>query len=97
MARNAGVTEAQIAALAGWRQSSAFDAREKAALALAEAVTAGTVSDAVYAEARRHFDHAEYVELSLTAAAYCMVARMLDAMGVELEPEMREHSPRLAR
>jgi alkylhydroperoxidase family enzyme len=97
MARKAGVSEAQIAALASWRQSGEFDAREKAALALAEEVTRGAVSDAAYAEARRHFDPAEYVELALTAAAYCMVARMLDALGVELEPDMREHAPRLAR
>src|SRR3977135_3049941 len=45
MARKAGVREAQITALAKWRSSKEFDAREKAALALAEAVTAGRVSD----------------------------------------------------
>ncbi|HVL36567.1 MAG TPA: carboxymuconolactone decarboxylase family protein, partial [Burkholderiales bacterium] len=39
MARKAGVREAQIAALANWRNSPEFDAREKAALALGEAAT----------------------------------------------------------
>jgi AhpD family alkylhydroperoxidase len=96
MARKAGVSEAQIAALSGWRNSAHFDAREKAALALGEAVTEGHVSDAVYAEARRHFDHHDYVEIALVAAFYAMVARMLDAMGVELEPEMRDYAPKLA-
>ena len=95
MARKAGVREAQIAALAGWRSSQEFDAREKAALALGEAVTQGRVSDEVYAEAARHFDHHDYVELSLVAAFYAMVARMLDAMGVQLEPDVRDYSPRL--
>jgi len=95
MARKAGVRESQIAALAAWQASVEFDAREKAALALAEEVTRGRVSDPVYDEAMRHFDRAEYVELSMVAGFYAMVARMLDAMGVELEPEVRDYSPKL--
>lgn len=95
MARKAGVREAQIEALARWRDSGEFDAREKAALALAEAVTNAEVADAVYAEARKHFDHATYVELALTAAFYAMVGRMLEAMRVQLEPDAREYSPKL--
>jgi len=95
MARKAGVRESQIAALASWRGSPEFDAREKAALALAEDVTHGRVSDAVYAEAMKHFDRAEYVEISMVAGFYAMVSRMLDAMGVELEPEVRDYSPKL--
>jgi 4-carboxymuconolactone decarboxylase len=95
MARKAGVREAQIAALERWRESPEFDAREKAALLLAEAVTRADVSDAVYAEVRTQFDTATFVELSLTAAFYAMVARMLDAMRIELEPGARDYSPRL--
>ena len=95
MARKAGVSEEQIRELSSWKKSSLFDAREKAALALAEAVTNGHVSDEVYAEAMRHFDHQDYVELSVTAAFYAMVGRMLDAMGVQLEPEFRDYSPKL--
>ena len=95
MARKAGVREAQIAALAQWRSSAEFSPREKAALALAEAVTGGRVPDEVYREAMRHFDHHDYVELAVTAGFYAMVARVLDAMGVELEPDTRDHSPRL--
>ena len=95
MARKAGVSDAQIEALASWRNSNLFDAREKAALALAEAVTQGKVSDEVYAEAMKNFDHHDYVELSITAAFYAMVGRMLDAMGVQLEPDAREYSPKL--
>ncbi len=95
MARKAGVREAQITALHGWRASTQFDAREKAALALAEEVTQGKVSDATQAEVLRHFDMQDYVELSLTAAFYAMVGRMLDAMGVQLEPDCLDYSPRL--
>jgi len=95
MARKAGVPEAQIRSLADWRSSPEFDAREKAALALAEAVTQGRVSDEVYAQAMRHFDHHDYVELSAVAAFYAMVGRMLDAMGVQLEPEVKNYAPKL--
>jgi hypothetical protein len=43
----------------------------------------------------RHFDHHDYVELALVAAFYAMVGRMLDAMGVQLEPEVKNYSPKL--
>ncbi len=95
MARKAGVTDAQIEALSAWKSSSHFDAREKAALALAEEVTHGKVSDATQAEVLKHFDMQDYVELSLTAAFYAMVGRMLDAMAVQLEPDARDYSPKL--
>jgi len=95
MARKCGVREAQIAALADWRGSKEFDEREKAALLLAEAVTRGEVTDETYAAVSRHFDHAQFVELALVSAFYAMVARMLDAMRVQLEPEAREYSPKL--
>jgi 4-carboxymuconolactone decarboxylase len=95
MARKADVPEAKIAALAGWREAKEFDARERAALALAEAVMACNVSDAVHAEVKRHFSDAEFVELSLTAGFYAMVSRMLDAMRVELDPDVKDHQPRL--
>jgi 4-carboxymuconolactone decarboxylase len=96
MARRAGVREAQIEALSSWRGSPEFDAREKAALMLAEAVTEGRVSDEVYREVTQHFDHHDYVELAVTAGFYAMVARVLDALGVELEADFRDFSPKLA-
>jgi 4-carboxymuconolactone decarboxylase len=95
MARKAGVREAQIRSLSVWRTSAEFDAREKAALALGEAVTLGRVSDEVHLLVLKEFDHHDYVEIAAVAAFYAMVGRMLDAMGVELEPEMRDYSPRL--
>ena len=95
MARKAGIREEQISALSSFRDSKAFTAQEKAALALAEAVTLGKVSDEVQAEALKHFDMHDYVELSIVAAFYAMVARMLDAMGIQLEPDAKSYSPKL--
>jgi alkylhydroperoxidase family enzyme len=96
MARKAGVTEAQISGLADWKNASVFNDREKAALRIAEAVTRGRVSDEDYAEALCHFDHHDYVEIAAVAAFYAMVGRMLDAMGIELEPDIADYRPRLA-
>ena len=95
MARKAGVPEAKIEALAGWRSSQVFGAKERAALALTEAVMACNVGDDVHAEVKKHFSDAEFVELSLTAGFYAMVSRMLDAMRVELDPDVRDHAPKL--
>ena len=95
MARKAGVSEAQIKDLPAWKTSSHFSAPEKAALALSEAVTQGRVSDEVYAEAMRHFDHHDYVELAIVASFYAMVGRMLDAMGVQLDADVMNYSPKL--
>jgi AhpD family alkylhydroperoxidase len=96
MARKAGVHEEQIAELARWRDSQRFDERERAALALTEAVTACRMTDEVHAEVKRHFSDADYVELCLTAAAYAMVSRMLDALGVELDPHELDYAPKLS-
>jgi len=95
MARKAGVPDRQIDALASWKTSPEFDETEKDALAIAEDVTRGKVTDETYPQAMRHFDHKTYVELAMTAGFYAMVGRMLDAMGVQLEPEFMDYSPRL--
>jgi 4-carboxymuconolactone decarboxylase len=95
MARKSGVREAQIADLAAWRDSPEYDERERAALALAEAIAHCNVTDEVHAAVRKHFDAAQYVELSMTAGFYALVVRMLDALRVELDEDVRDHAPRL--
>ena len=93
MARAAGAPEKQIAELAMWRGSKAFDERERTALALTEAIFAGHVDDETYAAAARCFDAGEIIELVLTASFYVMVPRVLDAIAVtsEGEPEVDSH------
>jgi alkylhydroperoxidase family enzyme len=89
MARAAGVPDEQIDALGDWREAGdLFSPAERAALALAEDVTRGSVSDATAAEFARHYNEAERVELILTGSFYAMVARLLDAMGVPLEADL---------
>jgi AhpD family alkylhydroperoxidase len=65
-ARAAGETEQRVHALNAWRETPFFTARERAALALTEAVTLvhdGRVPDAVYAEAAEVFDETQVAAL----------------------------------
>jgi len=85
MAREAGVTDYQVAELEMWRTSEAFNEEERAALALTDAIIAGHVPDETVAELERHFNHAQRVELTVTAAFYAMVPRILEALKVPVE------------
>ncbi|WP_320775269.1 carboxymuconolactone decarboxylase family protein [Streptomyces sp. CRN 30] len=64
-ARKAGETEERIYQLSAWRESSLYTEKERAALALTEAVTLlpQGVSDAVYEEAAKHFEEKELAQL----------------------------------
>jgi len=82
-AREAGASDDQIGALEAWRDSPLFSPRERAALALAEAIAGGDVDEPTHAAAAALFDPAELTELVVTAGFYCMVARTLNAMAVD--------------
>jgi AhpD family alkylhydroperoxidase len=65
-ARDHGEDERRLATLAGWPESPFFTDRERAALALTEAVTRiadGGVPDDVWASAAAHFPDAELGQL----------------------------------
>ena len=67
LARAYGVSEEQLGLLAAWEEAEeVFDERERAALALTEAVTVlteGFVPDEVYERAAKHFDKARLAHL----------------------------------
>ena len=62
---------------------------------LTEAVVRCRVPDEVAAEVKRHFDDAQYVELTLTAGFYSMVVRMLESLRIELDDDIRDYAPKL--
>jgi AhpD family alkylhydroperoxidase len=67
-ARAEGETEQRIYALSAWEEAPFFTDRERAALALTEAITLvseGHVPDAVYEKARESFSEEELVNLTL--------------------------------
>jgi AhpD family alkylhydroperoxidase len=70
--RKAGDTEQRLAGLDAWCESPYYTPLERAALAWTEAVTRvgdGHVPNAVYAEARAHFDEKALADLTLAVAA----------------------------
>ena len=71
-ARAQGEREVRLDLLPAWREAPLYTARERAALAWAEAVTLitdGHVPDAVYEAARREFGDKELVDLTYAVVA----------------------------
>ena len=69
-----GETDERLFGVAAWRDNPAFDDAERAALALAEALTRisdreDPVSDAIWADAARHYDEAGLATLVLDIAS----------------------------
>lgn len=67
-ARKAGVDQQKLDVLAGWRESPAFDRRERAALTWAESLTNMSVTgapDEDYDQVAAVYDERERVELTL--------------------------------
>jgi AhpD family alkylhydroperoxidase len=80
-ARKAGVTDEQLFAVAAWREAPYFSDAERAALALAEAVTrladrADAVPDAIWDEAARHYDERGLAALLLMIATTNLFNRL---------------------
>ncbi len=79
--KQAGESDERLAALAAWREASTFSEAERAALALAEAVTrlsdrADPVPDAVWEEAARHYDERALAALILSIATTNLFNRL---------------------
>ena len=79
-----GVSEAQLAALGEFETSPLFDAREKAALAYAEAMTRtdGGVDDGLMARLKAHFDDDAVIELTALIAFQNMSSKFNAALAV---------------
>ncbi|WP_328773728.1 carboxymuconolactone decarboxylase family protein [Streptomyces sp. NBC_00286] len=94
-ARAQGETEQRIYALNAWRETPFFTERERAALALTEAVTLvhdGHVPDAVYAEAAEVFDEEQIAALIWAATvinAYNRIAIAQRMAPGSYEPKQR--------
>ncbi len=88
MALAEGVTPAQLAALPRWRDSALFDAEESVVLQLADDLThASGASAATMKGLLERFGEKHLMELLATGAFYCAVARIVNSLDCELEPE----------
>lgn len=88
LAEPEGLSADDCAALADWRASEAFAEDERAALALADAMTETVqVADQVAAALTPHFSERQIVELAVLIASYNMHARVLQALDIDLQAE----------
>jgi alkylhydroperoxidase family enzyme len=88
IALETGITQAQLDALAQWRDSPLFDAQEKAVLAYSDEVSGGyRARDDTFAALRAFLDDEQVVELTVVIGFYEMVCRVLEALQIELEDE----------
>ena len=88
MALAEGVTPAQLAALPHWRDGALFDADQSLVLQLADDLThASGASAATMKALLERFGEKHLMELLATGAFYCGVARIVNSLGCELEPE----------
>ena len=79
-----GLTQEECDALADWRASNLFNARERASLAFTDASTREVeIPDDVFEELQRHFNERQIVELSVLVGTYNMHTRMCQALKID--------------
>ena len=83
--RKRGIPEDKLAAVDRWAEHPGFTERERVALGYAEMVTISPndISDAQFAEVRRHFTEREIVELTVQAAFENFRARVNRSLRIE--------------
>ena len=90
-ARKAGETQQRLDCLCVWREVSFFTPRERAALALAEAITLISVDhvpDEIFTEARAHFTEREIVDLVMIISVMNAWNRLSITMRSAPEPDV---------
>jgi AhpD family alkylhydroperoxidase len=82
----AGVTPEQLANIASFETSDAFDDRERAVMRLAhESTVSVRVSDELWAEIRPYLTHKQLVELVLNIGFYNSGVRIMAMLDIDLE------------
>ena len=94
VARQVGMDEACIAAVADGENADLFSEVENLAIRFTDEVVAGTrASDATWTALGAHLDHGEMAELTLAVGFYWMVSAFLENFEVEIEPEGTVEDP----
>ena len=90
--RHVGLSDDQIQAVErGDAEAECFDDAERAVLAATAQVTRGPhLSDEAFAELSRHLSPREIVELLLAAGSYLMLARVMTALEIDVDPPSGE-------
>lgn len=86
-AQKAGVSEAQLKAVARFDDAPLFSAQEKAVMAFArESTQKVDVSEATWHAVAESLSEPELIALTLTVAWYNSGVRLMGALAIELEP-----------
>jgi AhpD family alkylhydroperoxidase len=93
-ARATGESEQRLYVLPAWRETPFYSARERAALAWAEALTSlpshdQSVPDALYEEACAQFDEKELVDLTLLVGSI----NVWNRINIAARPEVGDYKP----
>jgi 4-carboxymuconolactone decarboxylase len=86
-AEKCGLADAKVRDLIEWEHSSAFDLAERALLECVDEMAGEGLTDEAFRALAGHFDTVELVELIGLVAMYLGIARMIDGLGVAVEPE----------
>ncbi len=97
MAKRAGMSDEQIAALAGdWRtRASLFGDAEQAVLAYLDQLieNKGDVDDATFAAMQEHYSPQEIVEITVLSTAYLGTGLFIKSMQIEIDPPEVKATP----
>ena len=94
IAKQAGVSDAQIERLREWQKADVFNARERAVLAFVDAITATRdVPDDVFEAASAQLNENEVVELTIVCGYWGMAAAMLNTLRLDVEPPFQQYLP----
>jgi 4-carboxymuconolactone decarboxylase len=91
MAQKAGLPQAKIDAVRDWSVHDGFEHKERVLLRAADEAHACALSDEAFADLKECFGATEAVELVVLLGFYQAVARMIDGLGIELEPAYESH------
>jgi alkylhydroperoxidase family enzyme len=91
MAVASGLPLSTIDGLHRWEASSAFGERERAVLRFVDQMHELAVSDVTFDDLHTYLDDAQIIEIALTVGHYEGVARVLQALDVDIEQAYEPH------
>ncbi|MDP3495112.1 MAG: carboxymuconolactone decarboxylase family protein [Hyphomonadaceae bacterium] len=91
---SAGMTEAEIRAIAADPQSPLWSDTDRAVLKMADELRyEAMISDATWADLRKTYSDQQVMELFFTSAQYQLVSMALNTLGIQIEPEAVDFMP----
>lgn len=91
---SAGVSEAEILAIAEAPDGALWSDIDRAVMRLADELRYDAIiSDATWTELRKAYSDKQVMELLFTAAQYQLVSMALNTLGIQVEPQAVDHMP----